>query len=243
MDFVRELCSSIHAARKALGIPTVQPLQTVVLYKSDELNHFLLYPYSKIIADECNIKEVTWEIIFDGDYESFGIQTEAKLDFKTAGKMFGKDTQAVGKMVREGDYKVLNDSIVLGDAEREIPASLVEFKRTVDNESNLKRNYYVTPVMSSSFFVLDTLIYPLLYLEKLAQDVVKLINKERRDRGFQVGDSVDVLMGVPDEYSLALHYHMEMVRKNAKCWIMTFPADTLEISTIKQTTKEKNDKP
>lgn len=233
MDFVRDLCSKIHAARKALAIPTVQPLQSVVLYKADELSDFLISPYRRIIADECNIKEVTWEMIFDGDYESFGIQTEAKLDFKTAGKVFGKDTQAVGKMIRDGDYVVRHNSIILGDAERVIPASLVEFRRTVDNEANLKRNHYVGPVENSSFFVLDTLIGPMLYLEKLAQDIVKLVNKERRDRGFQVGDFVDVLVEVPDEYAVALQHYTPMVVKNAKCNLMHRPSDTLSVITMK----------
>lgn len=231
MNFVRELCSSIHAARKVLGIPTAQPLESVVLYKSEELNDFILALYSRIISEECNIKEVEWEIIFDGDYERFGIHSESKLNFKEAGKIFGKDTQTIGKHLREGDYTVDGDNVMVG--EFTVPGNLVEFKRTVDQDHNLKRNYYVSPVMSSSFFVLDTLIYPLLYLEKLAQDVVKLINKERRDRGFQVGDTVDVLLDATEEYRMAIYHNMEMIERNAKCWLLTFPSDKLSIVTIK----------
>ena len=235
VDFIREMCSTIRAARAEVGIPNIQPLMQVTFYKEiGEFDWLLFNQYADIVEADCNIKSAEWEIIFDDDYEKFNIVKEATLNFREAGKILGKQTQEVGKAIKEGRYTIVDGGVEVDG--KFLDDTLVQVKVYVDNEKNLLNNYHVTRVGEQSFIVLDTMIYSGLYMQRLAQEVVKLINKARKDHGCDVGDFVDVLVGVPDEYAEAVSQQFgypQMVVKYAKCNLMTIPSDTLEIKALK----------
>ena len=216
MDFVRELCSSVHAARKAVGIPTSQPLQSLTLYKGQGLYGFTLSLYENIIADECNVKEVVWELIFDDDYRYHDISADYKLDFKKAGKLFGRDVQTIGKLVKEGKVDLLDTHAQIG--EFEVPLELVSYNRSVDNTRNQQSmGLYVDLVGEESFFVLDIRINQWLKDEYFAGILTKHINKERKMRNYQITDIIDVTLRVPDDYDSISDELWDEVAKNAKC--------------------------
>lgn len=220
MDFVRDLCSKVHAARKSLGIPVVQPLQSLVLYKADDLEWFLLQPYKKLIQDECNIKEVSWELLFHGDREEFGITTQVSLKYREAGKAFGSRTQEIGKLIRSGGFSVLANGLALDD-DSFIENTYIEFKQYIDNDENQKRDYFVDTI-GQSFFVLDTMIYSGLYLERIAQEVVKSVNLARRKEGCNVSEVVQAEIYLPESLSVLRdtrfnQKHLEAISKGGKC--------------------------
>lgn len=231
VDFIREMCSLIRAARAEVGIPNIQPLMSVTFYKElGEFDWLLFNQYADIIAKDCNIKYVEWEIIFDDDYNKFNIIKEASLNFREAGKVLGKQTQEVGKAIREGNYTIKDGGVEVNGIF--LDESLVQVKVYVDNEANLKKDYHVTRVGDQSFIVLDTLIYSGLYLKRLSQEVIKLINKARKDHGCEVGDSVNVVVSAPEEYRAALEENFETVSKYAKCNLRFEPSTTLSIKSM-----------
>lgn len=214
MDQIREMCSLVRAARKEVGVPQVQPLMDLTFYKDEEFDWLLFSQYSKIIADDCNIRHVQHELIFDGDYEKFNIKSEATLNFREAGKLFGKKTQDIGKAVKSGDYKKVNGGFdVAGEFLHE---GLINLSVSVDNEENLKRDYHVTRVGDKSFFVLDTLIYSGLYMDRIAQELIKAINAKRREENLAVGDFIFLSMELSGEYAQAYLRSCEEINSATK---------------------------
>lgn len=214
MDFIREMCSIISSQRKEVGIPNIQKLMSLTFYKDEEFDWLLFKQYAYIIENHCNIRYVEHELIFDGDYEKFNIKTEASLNFREAGKLFGKKTQELGKAVREGNYqKVEGGFEVAGEL---LHDGLISINVSVDNEENLKKDYHVRRIGDKSFIVLDTMIYSGLYMEKLAQEIIKLINSERRKADYEVGETVFPFLRLSKEYYDAFELHRELITKNAK---------------------------
>jgi isoleucyl-tRNA synthetase len=235
VDFIREMCSTIRAARAEVGVPNIQPLMSATFYKEiGEFDWLMFSLYSDIVKQDCNLRYVGFEYVFDGDYEKFNINREASLNFREAGKVLGKETQTVAKALKSGDYTIVDGGVEVNG--KFLDDNLVQVKVSVNNEENLKRDYHVTRVGEKSFIVLDTLIYSGLYMQRLAQEIIKLINKERRDRGFEVGDFVDVVLGVTDEYRSSLEPefgYMDSVVKNAKCNVMYRRSEKLEVLSMK----------
>lgn len=201
MDFIREMCSIISSQRKEVGIPNIQKLMSLTFYKDEEFDWLLFKQYAYIIENHCNIRYVEHELIFDGDYEKFNIKTEASLNFRDAGKLFGKKTQELGKAVREGAYQKVDGGFeVAGEFLHE---GLVSVNVSVDNEENLKRDYHVRRIGDKSFIVLDTLIYSGLYMDRIAQELIKAINAKRREENLAVGDFIFLSMELSGEYAQA----------------------------------------
>ena len=215
MNWVRDFCSKVHSVRKTIGIPASQPLRSLTLYKGEELFGLLLSQYKDIISDECNVRSVSWEIAFDDDYRFYNISSEYKLNFKESGRIFGKDTQQIGKLVKAGDVIFHPTYAQVGSFD--VPLDLIETKRMVDNTGNVKSlGEYVNLVDDESFFVLDIQIYRDLFLQKLAQDIVKLINSKRREVGYDVGFLAFPHLHLGSDYFEALKTHEEFIKKNAK---------------------------
>lgn len=227
MNRVQSFCSVIHFSRKLHAIPTIQPLMSVTFYLSEEIDWFLLSPYKKIISEECNIQHVEREIIFDGDYEDFHISTESKLNFREAGKILGKETQRVGKLVASGEFSTEGDQISVGGFK--LPLDLVKTERTVDNEANNARMWHVMLVGESSFVVLDIEIYSGLYMKRLAQELTRLINTERKVRDYSVSDVVDVGVVTPPEFWNLSQDLLKQIERDAKCHISLHPPINIEL--------------
>lgn len=216
MDSIRDICSGLHSARKALKVPSIQPLDVAVLFRNDV--NFLLSPYCSVIQDECNIDRVEWEFITPAVLEEYHIYQSVSLNFKEAGKILGGNTQRVAKALARGEFTVSDGHYTIdADPLISIPESLVTTKRTVDNEANLKRFYYVVLSGTEDFLLLDTMVYPHHYMSMLAQKLIKAINQARRDHGCEVGDTVGIMATLPMEYFYLKETQWDSIRGATKC--------------------------
>lgn len=215
MHTTRFLCSVVHSMRSSVGIPVIQPLSLLEFYRGEEYFDYFITRESDTIADECNIETIEHELTFEEDFKWLGVTREYRLKFKEAGKIYGKDTQFIGKRLMTGDF-VYHDGVFEID-DFYVPEDLVEYRAIIDNESNLRhKGFVVRNIGHSSFLVLHTQITPELADKRLIQEAIKLINAERRARGFSVGDKIGLELSITLQHPLLVGRGLSKVSEATK---------------------------
>ena len=182
MDRVREVCSAAHSIRKAAGRRARLPLRrlTVAVPDPDTLR-----PFTGLIADEVNVKEV--ELTDDVDTHASRALT---VVFKRAAPRLGPATQSVAGAARRGEWRLLDNG-----KRAEVGGELLE-----EDEFALD----LVPVSTATsrclpgldgLVVLDTDTDAELEAEGLARDLVRLVQQRRRDLGLSVTDRIALSLG------------------------------------------------
>ncbi len=197
MDRVREVCSAALAVRTANGLRVRLPLPSLRVAAEDAEE---LAPFTDIIADEVNVKEVdlTNDVAVHGSFE---LVVNARL----AGPRLGADVQRVIRAAKAGDWTrtpsggVIVAGIDLRQGEYE--------RRLVARDPGLASEL----PGGSGLVVLDTEVTPELAAEGVARDVVRLVQEARRDAGLDVSDRIMLTVDGPREVEAAVRAHEAFV--------------------------------
>ena len=187
------------AVRSKYNIKTRQPLQSLMLWnKGLNITLQLIQKYEGQIAEELNVKEVRFL-----DPNDFGQHSvfRLKLNFKSAGKRYGKDVQLIAKEFnRRNELAAKNDN---GDV-NEIVASydrMDQFPIVVDGvEFLIEREDIIVDLQvpegfaagyeSGTLVAFDITLTRELELEGLARDLVRGVQDARKKAGFEVQDRI-----------------------------------------------------
>jgi isoleucyl-tRNA synthetase len=185
MDRVRDVCSAASAVRKAAGRRVRQPLARLTIAARDAES---LAPYSGIIADEVNVKDV----VLSTDLDAVGA-FELTVVPGVLGPRIGKDVQQVILAVKKGEWTQAGDTGV-------VIAGGIELR---DGEYSLRLvaadpSRATTLPANTGVVVLDIDLTPALEAEGVARDLVRLVQQARRDAGLHVSDRIALTLGVPD---------------------------------------------
>ena len=176
MDWVRDVCSAAHSIRKANGLRARLPLSNLTVAAVDATR---LDPYADLIAEEVNVKSVT----FDRDEDRFASRV-LNVVFKVAAPRLGPLTPAVAAAAKNGDWELLE----AGRAR--VGGSVLE-----PDEFEMR----VQPVVEATtraldggqgLVVLDLGLTDDLVLEGLARDLVRSVQQRRREQGLDVTDRI-----------------------------------------------------
>ncbi len=214
MDLVRAVCSTAKAVREEKKLRNRLPLasMTVAGEQVDEL-----LPFTDIIKDEINVKEV-------GLVKDIDVLASHFLYLKTPliGKRLGpymKDIMAASKTnnwsIREDGTLFIGGQVLNAD---EFELRLV-LKDGIDGMA-LPDNTAVVQ--------LDTRVYPELEKEGIARDFVRLVQTARKDKGYDVSDRIQVTYIASSDLvreSLLLHENYIMEQVLAK---IMMPSNVLE---------------
>ena len=184
MDLAREVCSAGHSIRKAAGRRARLPLSSLTVAAPGASR---LLAYADLIADEVNVQQVKLA-------ETVGELAETVLNVIPAalGPRLGARTQHVIAATRRGDWSRLSDGTVeaggvqleQGEFELRLRPSDPGSSRTLPGEVGI--------------VALDLETTAELEAEGLARDVIRFVQRARRDAGLKVTYRIRLWIGLPD---------------------------------------------
>ncbi len=193
MDQVRDVCSAAHAIRKANGRRARLPLARLTVAAPDAS---LLAPYTAIIEEEVNVKEV----VLTDDVSSVA---EPVLTVSPAalGPRLGARTQQVIGAVKRGEWSAREDGgvEVAGEVLRQGEFAVVLRARHEEASRTLSATMGVV--------VLDLQLTDELEREGTARDVIRRVQMARRDAGLQVSDRITLSVAGPPDVLAAVGAH------------------------------------
>ena len=190
MDLVRDVCSLGRFAREEVNIKVRQPIQSLILPKSDEMIIGDLLP---VITEELNVKEV----MFKDDMTEY-LEYIVKPNFKVLGKALGakiKELQGLLQNATAEQVQKINNGgwmVSLGGDDFTITEEMVitEVKQ---------KEGYASASNNRTCVVLETELTEELILEGLAREFVRKVQSLRKDADFVITDHIKVYYNGTDK--------------------------------------------
>jgi isoleucyl-tRNA synthetase len=196
MDQVRDVCSAALSLRKAKGLRVRLPLSSLTVATPSAA---ALEPFAGLVADEVNVKSVT----FTGDVAGHCSQVLTVVP-RALGPRLGGQVQQVIKAVKAGEWSLVDGRPVVLDValeEGEYELRLV----AADAEHS-------APLPSGEgVVVLDTAVTPELEAEGVARDVIRVVQQARREAGLNISDRVSVVVEGSSSVTAAVSAHRDFV--------------------------------
>jgi isoleucyl-tRNA synthetase len=207
MDAVREVCSAALSLRKTRGLRVRLPLPslTVATLRAAELE-----PFADLVADEVNVKQVS----FTDDVAAHCEQVLTVVP-RALGPRVGGAVQQVIRAVKAGEWELVDGApVAAGVALDEGEYELRMVAADAEHSAALPRGEGVV--------VLDTEVTPALAAEGLARDVVRVVQQARREAGLNVSDRITVVVQAPDQVAAAVRAHEAFVSREVLAESVSF---------------------
>lgn len=205
MDQVRAVCSATLALRKAERLRVRLPLADLTVVTPDPV---ALQPFSDLIADEVNVRQVRLVDVNDPDADEFGVQQRLTVNARAAGPRLGKDVQRAIKGSKSGDWAVDAEGVVTAGGLTLEPGEFT-LETVVGEHASEGRAVQMLP--GGGFVVLDTRVTEELAREGLARDIVRAVQDARRGAGLSVGDRISLSLVGDDEVWQAAVTHQALI--------------------------------
>ena len=187
MDLAARICSLGHSARNNAGIKLRQPLSAAVII-SDETNLKSLETMKDVIKDEVNVKQ----LLFATSKEEI-LEHKVKLRPQLLGVKFGKTYTEVKSKVESMDQNSLANRILHGqDIEIEIGGRPIALTPAEVEVTSAPKEGLALVEEGKVTFALNTQITDELRSEGLARDIVRRIQNQRKEAGFEISDQITV---------------------------------------------------
>jgi isoleucyl-tRNA synthetase len=204
MALVRRLVELGRAARAESGMKVRQPLSRALA----SANGFAELPAHLLeeIAAELNVGAV------EPVAGSF-VDTTAKANFRTLGRRFGKEVQAVAKAVAAADATALKDALrTAGTATIEVNGAPIELGPDEVLITETPQEGWAVASDSGATVALDLHLTPQLRRAGLARDAIRQIQEARKSSGLEVSDRIQLrYLPSEDDTALALSEHATLV--------------------------------
>jgi isoleucyl-tRNA synthetase len=203
MDAVRDVCSATSALRKGANLRNRLPLGglTVVVQDAEALQ-----PFAPIVADEVNVRGVTFVDADHPDAEQFGVSQKLTVNARAAGPRLGRDVQKAIAGSKSGDWSVADGAVTAGGLE------LVEGEYTLETVAASADGGSATGMLPrGGFVVLDTEVTEELAVEGLARDLVRAVQQARREAKLDVSDRISLVIGGTSAVQAAARAHETLI--------------------------------
>jgi isoleucyl-tRNA synthetase len=209
MDQVRELTSVGSSLRKGSGLRVRLPLANLTVVTAKAAN---LEPFSDIIREELNLKNVTLvELSLDSTTE-FGVAKRLNVNARAAGPRLGKNVQTVIQAAKAGNWTEVDgvvtvDGVALEAGEYELDL-VADFAGGAEGEAPTD---LIGILPGGGFLILDGAVTAELAEEGLARDAIRLIQQARKDAGLDVSDRIKLSVTGAASVLAAVATHRELV--------------------------------
>ena len=204
MDDIRTLAGLAHAARDVADVKVRQPLPSLQCVVPGDAT--AVAELGALLASELNVKAVEFVTSTDAL-----VALEAKANFRTLGKKFGKETPQVAEAVTALDADLLRRlaegdtvTIVVGGAERLIAPDDVAIIRRASGAAVVQEN-------AGYGVALDPTITPELRAEGLAREVISRVQRLRKEAQLAVSDRIVLAVSGDAELEGAVSAHRHRI--------------------------------
>ncbi|HEY0930627.1 MAG TPA: isoleucine--tRNA ligase [Gemmatimonas sp.] len=204
MDDVRTLTGLAHAARDVADVKVRQPLPSMQCVVPGDAA--AVSALSALLAAELNVKQVEFVTSTDAL-----VSLEAKANFRTLGKKFGKETPLVAEAVGTMTADLLRQlaagesvSIDVAGTAREIAPDDVAIIRRASGDAVVQEH-------AGYGVALDATITPALRAEGLAREVVSRVQRLRKEAQLAVSDRITVAVAGDEELEGAVAAHRDHI--------------------------------
>ena len=183
MDLVRDVCSLGRFAREEVNIKVRQPINSLILPKSDEMIIGDLLP---VIEEELNVKNVMFKEDMT-EYLEYIIKPNFKVLGKTLGPKIKELQELISKLTSNEISKISEEGLTVKldgeDFELNAENTLVSIKQ---------KEGYASTSNNRTIVVLDTELTEELLLEGLAREFVRKVQSLRKEADFVITDHIKV---------------------------------------------------
>ena len=204
MDRVQSICTLTSSLRKAEKLRTRLPLSNLTVVTA---NAESLQPFSAIIADELNVKQVEIRDVEQAHESDFGISQKLTVNARAAGPRLGRQVQDAIRGSKSGDWSVASDGTVTSGGLALEPG---EYALETVVES-VVGSVATGLLPGGGFVVLDTLVTADLAAEGLARDLIRAIQDTRKAAGLAVSDRIALRLGGDPEVREAARRHADLI--------------------------------
>jgi len=206
MDLAAQTCSLGHSARNDAGIKLRQPLSKAIVI-ADETSLKRLETMREVIKDEVNVKELE----FSASKEQI-IEHKLKLRPELLGAKYGQaypdvkskiesmDQDSLASRIHKGqniEFETADQTIIITPAEVEVTSAPKEGLAVVEE--------------GTITFALNTEITDELRNEGLARDIVRRIQNQRKQAGFEISEHIIVYFKADKRISLVFKEFSEYI--------------------------------
>jgi isoleucyl-tRNA synthetase len=205
MAQLRELVTLGLAARTTAKLRVKQPLSRMVCVVP-KARVDALAPLVSLLRDELNVKQVE----FAGSADAL-VHLEAKANFRTLGKKFGKATPQAAAAVAALSSEALRAfehgeplSITVEGTTRHLdPEDLTILRRATGD--------LVVAEAAGYFAAIDPAVTPELRYEGLAREIVSLVQGLRKESRFRLSDRILMWLSGSEEVEAAVREHRDSI--------------------------------
>jgi len=197
MDQVREVCSVGSSLRKAKKLRVRLPLPKLTVAVE---NPAQLAPFTDLIADELNVKQVE----LSDDIDTYG-RFELAVNARVAGPRIGKDVQAAIKAVKAGQGVVNPDGTLTAGPATLLPQEYTAKLVAADPE------WTAALPDGAGLVVLDGTLTEELEAEGWAKDRIRELQDLRKSTGLDVSDRITVVLAVPPDKLTWAQTHADLI--------------------------------
>jgi isoleucyl-tRNA synthetase len=204
MEDIRTLAGLAHAARDVADVKVRQPLPSVQCVVPGDTA--LVSSLGDLLASELNVKRVEFVTSTDAL-----VSLEAKANFRTLGKKFGKETPLVAEAVTALDAALLRQLATGGSVTIEVAGA----ERLIDPEdvAIIRRASGAAVVQENGGYgvALDPTITPELRAEGLAREVISRVQRLRKEAQLAVSDRIVLAVSGDPELEGAVAAHRSRI--------------------------------
>ncbi len=188
MDLVRDLISLGRNTREEANIKIRQPLNEVLL---DKKNEKILSGLEDLIKEELNVKNV----IYITNFSEY-LRYEIKPDFKTVGRIFGKNVNAFAELLKSYTEEDLNEVdgkvITLNGEEYTLSKDMLDVRMHAKEGFNSTSD-------GTNFIILDVTLTSDLVNEGILRDLIRSLQVLRKNIGLDISDRIKLEINTSEE--------------------------------------------
>jgi isoleucyl-tRNA synthetase len=201
-----------------------QPLKKAVIVVHDDERRKMLSETSDIIAEELNVKEISFE-----HNEEALVTRSAKANFKVLGPKLGREMKEAAGMIEKFDGEQITKILDGGSESLELSSGTKIEIGKADLDVRREEKEGMTVATDSGITIaLDTVIDPELKAEGFAREFVSRVQNIRKEMEFEVSDRIEIYFSSTPEIAEAVEKFKDYICNETLCVVLKEGIDKKE---------------